>query len=352
VIHHVRFTEIRIDDIIVLPRRRRPTEAQIEVLQKSLRENGLLTPISIRIPDHLEVDGRTLDGQPVLVFGAARLEAAKAEGWEKIKAEIVTGSEIDFLKSEIAENLHRAELTALEWDEQLAAYEQLLRDEANAGAQAKRDRGDAGELSAASGREKVGHRPKGSTSPTSRRTAAAELGVDEKALRRAGKVAALSSEAKDAAHATGLDKNHRALLVAAEETTPAKQVAKLYLIAEHRRDARRPIQSSDTSLSTPPGQSDGIADGAALILAAWRGAAAEAKLRAIHELGDELHDIYQQLASRGRRGVRQNKQGAPSPTRSASASRSHDLKARQYELNLRGAHSAGRDATMSLQHAN
>src|SRR5579863_10422995 len=102
VINQVAFTKVRIDSIVVLPRQRTPTEQQIETLQKSLRENGLLSPISIRIPEYLEVDGRILDGKPVLVYGATRLAAAKAEGWQEIQAEIVTGTEFDFLKAEIA----------------------------------------------------------------------------------------------------------------------------------------------------------------------------------------------------------------------------------------------------------
>jgi hypothetical protein len=81
VIEKVSSTKVRIDSIVVLGRRRQPKEQQIETMRKSLRENGQLSAISISIPDHLEVDGRTLDGRPVLVYGATRLAAARAEGW-------------------------------------------------------------------------------------------------------------------------------------------------------------------------------------------------------------------------------------------------------------------------------
>lgn len=88
-IKRVGLNQVRVDEIVVLPRRRQPTGQQIETLRKSLRENGQLSPIGVRIPEHLEVDGQRLDGKAVLVFGAPRLAAAKAEGWEHIEAEVI-----------------------------------------------------------------------------------------------------------------------------------------------------------------------------------------------------------------------------------------------------------------------
>jgi ParB/RepB/Spo0J family partition protein len=353
VIKRVSLKQVRVDQIVVLPRRRQPTNEQVETLRKSLLENGLLSPISLRIPEHLEVDGRRLDGRPVLVFGATRLAAAKALGWEEILADIVDGTEIDFLKAQIAENLHRAELTALERNEQLAAYERLLQDEARAEQEPKCEDVSAGELFAASCRKKVGHRPKGSISPTSRRTAAAELGVDEKALRRAEKIAALSPEAKDAARTTGLDENQRALLEVAEEPTPSNQVAKIYRLADHRRDARRPAPSTNTSPLAPSGQSDGTQPDAAAILEVWRQATSEGKRRFVRDLGSELHDIYQHLASSEGFGFRKINRRGSSGAQSPTDRRSQDLRARQYELDFGDAHlSPVVTAPSVLQHAN
>jgi hypothetical protein len=179
------------------------------------------------------------------------------------------------------------------------------------------------------------------------------LGVDEKALRRAAKVAGLSPEAKEAARATGLDKNHGALLEAAAGTTPAKQVATVYRLADHKRDARRPAQTTNTSLAAALNRSDSTHDDAALIVAAWRGTTTGAKLRVVHELADELREIYWQLVSGDGSEYRKTRRRTPSPASSTTASRSHDPKARQYELDLGEAHHpAGRDGSISLQHAN
>jgi ParB-like chromosome segregation protein Spo0J len=52
----------------------------------------------------------------VLVYGATRLAAAKLEGWSETHAQIIKGSDLDFEKAELAENLHRGELTKLDRD--------------------------------------------------------------------------------------------------------------------------------------------------------------------------------------------------------------------------------------------
>ena len=351
---------VRIDSIVVLTRRRYPTDRQVETLRKSIRENGVLSPISVRIAEGPAVDGNDLAGRPVLVFGAARLAAAKAEGRQDILAEIVSGTELDFLKAEIAENLHRAELSALERDEQLTAYEKLIQDEARASNNSKRDNGRAKELSAATRRKKVSHRPKGSINPTSRRTAAAELGIDEKTLRRAAKVAGLSSDAKRVACTTGLDKSQQALLAAAAETTAEKQVAKIYWLADRRRNSRPATQESNNSLpphrEPPPEPSPDLV---ATIVTAWRRADTETRWRVIRELADDLHGLYQEIAPNENAGPRQangfRRSAAPSgiARREFKSGKSHGgSTSRQYELDLRGAHPASRDASVALQHAN
>lgn len=337
---------LQIDNIVVVTRRRHPTDRQVEVLRKSIRENGILSPISVRIAEGPAVDGNDLTGRPVLVFGAARLAAAQAEGRQEILAEIVSGTDLDFLKAEIAENLHRAELSPLERDEQLAAYEKLIQDEARASNNSKRDNGRAEELSAATRRKKVSHRPKGSINPTSRRTAAAELGIDEKALRRAAKVAGLSSAAKQAARTTGLDKSQQALLAAAAETTAEEQVAKIYRLADRRRNSRpepRPEPSPDL---------------VATIVTAWRHADTETRRRVMRELLDDLQELYQEIAPNENAGpcpanrFKRSAEPGSIARRDFKSGKSHrGSTARQYELDFRGAHPAGRDASVAPQHA-
>jgi len=89
---------------------------------------------------------------------------------------------------EISENLHRADLTQLERDEQVARWIELQKlrqvDEVSIGGRGK----------------------KGGTSAASK-----EIGVSEPDARRAVKVASLSTEAKEAAKEVGLDDNRSAL---------------------------------------------------------------------------------------------------------------------------------------------
>jgi ParB family chromosome partitioning protein len=262
-------------------------------MQKSLRENGLLSPIAVRIRKELGADGRTVRGQPVLVYGATRLAAAKREGREEIEAEILEGTEIDFLKAEIVENLHRGELTKLEQAEQLAAYEKLIREEARSPEQEndavlpEEDPGN--DLLAASCRKKIGHRPRGSIDRKSRRTAARELNADEKALRRAGAINRLPAEVKDAARAAGLDDNQSALLAVAAKPTTEDQLAKVEAYANRKPEPRTPVQLERRSSSIPSeSATDQIDDQVAAIRLAWSRACSVAKQRAWPALRDEM----------------------------------------------------------------
>jgi hypothetical protein len=80
----------------------------------------------------MEVDGEVVCGQPILVYGATRLAAAIALGWEWIDTQIVEGSDLDFQKAEIIENLHRADLTVLQRAEWTAELFRLCLEEAAA----------------------------------------------------------------------------------------------------------------------------------------------------------------------------------------------------------------------------
>lgn len=189
----------------------------VEALSASMQSIGLRTPISVRYyherPDHIPA-GET-DDALVLMTGAHRLAAAKKLGWEKIECFVhYDGDEIDAELWEIAENLHRAELTALERDEQVARWIEL------SAARIDTDRVNS----------KPG--PKGKV-----RDAAKEIGVNREDARRAVKVAKLSDEAKAVAKEVGLDDNRTALLEAAAKPTVGEQVAAL-----REREIRRGMQ--------------------------------------------------------------------------------------------------------------
>jgi ParB-like chromosome segregation protein Spo0J len=152
-------------------------------------------------------------GVVYLVAGAHRLEAAKRLGWKLIAVVYVGGDDIERELQEIAENLHRAELTALERSNQIARWAELI---AAKGAQVAPPSG--------------GHQPR----ERGIKKVARDLGVERTEVQRAVKVASISEEAKQAAREAGLDDNRTALLTVARETTPEAQVAKVAEIAEEK----------------------------------------------------------------------------------------------------------------------
>lgn len=248
------------------PGRRAVNDDAVAALAQSMTAIGLRTPISVRYYEDRPawmLHGET-DDALVLVTGAHRLAAAKRLGWEKIEAVVhYQGDEIDAELWEIAENLHRAELTALERDEQIARWVELVDarvrqlDEPVKGGKQPKERGQA--------------------------KAARELGVSEPDARRAVKVASLSHDAKVAAKEVGLDNNRSALLEAAEEPDPNKQVDKVREIATKKKEkkkrakhpgvkseqsAEKPSQRAHT-VTEPCTEDDGLPFPMNPILAAW-----------------------------------------------------------------------------------
>jgi ParB-like chromosome segregation protein Spo0J len=192
-------------------KRLRPlNEGAVVAMMESMKQLGQLQPISLHSPNPSEI---------IIVAGTHRMEAAKRLGWDFIEATFVTGSEIDLELHEIAENLHRAELTALERDTQIARWVELVEakvrqlDEPPPGGKQKTEKGQA--------------------------KAARELGISEPDARRAVKVASIAPEAKQAARDAGLDDNRTALLQVAKEATPDEQVAKVAEISADRAAAKR-----------------------------------------------------------------------------------------------------------------
>ena len=98
---------------------------------------------------------------------------------------------------EISENLHRAELTALERDKLVAEWCELTGEDLNQ------------PESVSGGR---GHK-------SGQREVSRQLGLSQPDVHRALKVASLSPEAQDAAREVGLDDNRSALLEARKQTT-------------------------------------------------------------------------------------------------------------------------------------
>lgn len=115
------------DDVIVLPGRRPVNDEAVAALMQSMQSIGLRTPISVRMArDVSDSDGCVYDKAHVLVTGAHRLEAARRLGWGHVEAFETDADEVQAELWEIAENLHRCDLSKDERDRQIRRYAELL----------------------------------------------------------------------------------------------------------------------------------------------------------------------------------------------------------------------------------
>jgi len=166
-------------DIIVGDRLRALDRDSVERLKESISWIGLRTPISVRSSEQ----GWTL------VSGRHRMEACIELGMDEIPVVAETVSELDARLWEIAENLHRAELTALERAEHM---DQWIRLRGESGAGDRWDRADdkLGQVGSVSEPDKVAQiaqvRAQGGRGRAGGvRAAARELGISQTDARRA-----------------------------------------------------------------------------------------------------------------------------------------------------------------------
>jgi ParB/RepB/Spo0J family partition protein len=235
---------LRIKDIYVGNRTRSLNQERVEDIAKSIKEVGLLQPITIRVIEEFEdADGELWHNMPVLVTGHHRLEALKRLGRKEVTVQVLEVDDIDAERAEIAENLHRAELTALERDVQINRWIELT--------DAKlKEAGISGQSV-----QKIGRgRPEGAISAASR-----DLNVDRKDAARATKVASLSPEAQEAARRLRLDDNRTALLEAARKDTAEEQVVALEQFDQakkqrekEREEARKAVPAAQPEPVTQP----------------------------------------------------------------------------------------------------
>lgn len=208
-----------VGDIFIVGKRRDLDEKSVIALMESIQKIGIQTPITVRGDDDFP-DPDTGDpmGAYVLVAGRHRLEACRRLGMNDIPCIVMDCDEIEAELWEIAENLHRADLTALQRDVQVARWIELNSNRVLA---------------------QVEPKPKGGRPEAGVRAASRNLGIEKEDARRAVKVASLSDEAKAVAKETGLDDNRSALLAAASEKEKGgDDVA--FLRREHeRREAEK-----------------------------------------------------------------------------------------------------------------
>jgi ParB-like chromosome segregation protein Spo0J len=156
------------DGIQVLPGRRPINFDVVEQLAQSMDRIGLRHPITVRAVNEIAVH---------LVAGGHRLEAAKKLGWEKIACVVLEADDCSVVEAElweIAENLHRADLTKKQRDAQIRRYAQLI---AIRDADLQSGQNDRIESKRA---DKRGHRLEGIASKTAK-----ETGVSVRTVRRA-----------------------------------------------------------------------------------------------------------------------------------------------------------------------
>jgi ParB family chromosome partitioning protein len=244
--------QVPVDSIVVGQRWRTPRPIKVEEMRVSLRDNGLLSPIGVRLVEEEQKEGSSAPGW-ILVYGATRLTAAKLEGWTEIDAQILQGSSVDFEKAELAENLHRGELSRLQRDRQIARYVELCGEKPFLrGPRAKMGKG----------------RPKGGV-----RAVARELKLPESTTRDAMKVATMSAAVAEVVADLGLaDKPADYRAVAAEVTVEA-QIAKAQEIAASE-SKMRPILAAKTRISQ-----------LATLIETWKNAPAPVRQAFLVEIG-------------------------------------------------------------------
>jgi ParB-like chromosome segregation protein Spo0J len=236
-------------DEIDLSQTIRPYNATVVAeLAQSIRAIGLQTPLTCIVRED----------QHVLVSGRNRLEALRVIGAPEAPVRIVDFTDIEAQLWQLSENLHRAELTKLQYDQQVVRYAELLKakqaQETLAPIQPPPKEipaeGVSRQVDAKPPHQNAGGRPEGGY-----RQAARELNIPEAAVRRAYHTASLSPEAKAVAVETGLDDNRSALLVAAKERTPEAQTATIRRLAEQKTAPAEPtegIENQKRAASVPP----------------------------------------------------------------------------------------------------
>ena len=174
----------RIDpDLILVGERLRPLNPEkVSELADSFAKFGQQTPITVwaQTPERIH-----------LIAGNHRLAAAKSLGLAEIDCVVVDMDATDRRLWEIAENLHRCELTVQERADHIAEWVSLTAE-----------------------REGAQLAPPGGRQPHSKgiKAAVSELGIDRTQAQRAVKIASITPEAKVAARDAGIDNNQSALL--------------------------------------------------------------------------------------------------------------------------------------------
>jgi ParB-like chromosome segregation protein Spo0J len=217
--------DIAIAKIKVVDKHRALDPRKFQALNGSVDTIGLRTPITVR----------NVGGEIQLVAGVYRYEVAKARKWKTVPCLFIKGGRTIARMWQIAENLHRAELTALEEAEQFAEWVKLKES-----------------LEPKSEEKKNGPgRPEGVITkaandlPVPGKTVAAK----RKAIDRRLKIAGIDPEAKEAARRAGLDDSPTKLEKIAREKTPEARLAKVKELSSRKRDPSPSASPTDDAVT-------------------------------------------------------------------------------------------------------
>ncbi len=195
-------------DAITIPADHRPIDpTAIPGLVESIAKVGLRTPISVRLLSEAPC-------KVVLVAGRHRLAAHQALGLAHIECVFVNDPLLARLVTR-TENLHRADLTAQQKAEELAAWIEDL----------KKIPGQVDHVIPLGGRGQRGGMAE----------VARQAGIDRTEARRATAIASISPEAKSTAAELGLADNQSALLEISRAEGRDAQVQKAHELAERTK---------------------------------------------------------------------------------------------------------------------
>jgi ParB family transcriptional regulator, chromosome partitioning protein len=210
------FRHISLANIEVPESHREVDQDVVRNLAASIDKLGLLQPVTVRKVT------RGAYWVSTLVAGRHRLEAVRLLGHKDIRASVIDVDDVGARLCEIAENLHRAELSKLERASQIEEWRALTS-------------------------EKVGKLSPPGSQPNEMgiRKTAEELGVDKKEVQNSSKIASIIPEAQEAAREAGLDDNQSALLKVA--SAPAdKQVEAVKAIVKAKAEKPKRVVPSTT----------------------------------------------------------------------------------------------------------
>lgn len=220
---------IRVGHISTLDRIRKADPKQVAAIAASIKEVGLLNPITVT-PARVFFNGQEIDGYQ-LVAGLHRLEACKSIGWGEVEAQVLDLDEQRRIIAECDENLMR-HLGKAEEAEFVArrkeAYEALHPETANGENQHTRVR-------------QVGE---GSSAARFTADTAARTGQSERAIQRAAERGTkVCKEALDILKGTKADTG--TVLDMLKDMEPAQQVVAAYREVQKRQEPVKRSPSDD-----------------------------------------------------------------------------------------------------------